>query len=373
VEFNILGPFEVRDSEGATIQLPGGRERSLLTLLLIHRGEVVSSDRIVDALWGERAPGTAGKAVQGYISHLRRVLEPGREPGDGGGVLVTRPPGYVLRTDGLTVDAVRFERLAGDGRRALEDGSADEAIRLLDEALALWRGPALAEGWPARAAGAPAPAPARARSRAAGGRRGRPAARRSACRCGRARASPGRAGARAADSRRRAHRAGRRARRGDRAAAATRPGPPSPRAGGRRDGRSHRGRSPRRRTRKSLSLQLPVTRTTRGWPCAASALRLRAAVAARHSMSTRAPRACPEPRSRRGLPVISRLGSFPHVVSARLARRSLTEARYVFRAPRKYRRRPRSSHRVAIEEEGGEVVPLPRRSGGIAGAGRSVC
>jgi len=57
VDFNILGPFEVRDSEGAPIQLPGGRERSLLALLLIHRGEVVSGDRIVDALWGERAPG----------------------------------------------------------------------------------------------------------------------------------------------------------------------------------------------------------------------------------------------------------------------------------------------------------------------------
>jgi len=76
VDFNILGPFEVRDSEGAPIQLPGGRERSLLALLLIQRGEVVSSDRIVDVLWGERAPGTAGKAVQGYVSHLRRVLEP---------------------------------------------------------------------------------------------------------------------------------------------------------------------------------------------------------------------------------------------------------------------------------------------------------
>ena len=143
MDFNILGPFEVRDSEGAPIQLPGGRERSLLALLLIHRGEVVSSDRIVDALWGERAPGTATKAVQGYVSHLRRVLEPGepaRRP-----VLVTRPPGYVLQTDDESVDAVRFERLAADGRRALEDGSPAEAARLLDQALALWRGPALAE------------------------------------------------------------------------------------------------------------------------------------------------------------------------------------------------------------------------------------
>ena len=141
MDFNILGPFAVRDREGAVIPVPGGRERSLLALLLIHRGEVVSSDRIVDALWGERAPGTAAKAVQGYVSHLRRVLEPGEQ----GAVLVTRPPGYVLRTGDETVDAARFERLAGDGRRALEDGSAAEAARILDEALAIWRGPALAE------------------------------------------------------------------------------------------------------------------------------------------------------------------------------------------------------------------------------------
>jgi len=145
VDFNILGPFEVRDSEGAPIQLPGGRERSLLALLLIQRGEVVSSDRIVDVLWDERAPGTAGKAVQGYVSHLRRVLEPGREPGEAGTLLVTRPPGYVLQTDDESVDAALFERLAADGRRALEDGSPAEAARLLDQALALWRGPALSE------------------------------------------------------------------------------------------------------------------------------------------------------------------------------------------------------------------------------------
>ncbi len=141
MDFDILGPFAVRDREGAVIPVPGGRERSLLALLLIHRGEVVSSDRIVDALWGERAPGTAGKAVQGYVSHLRRLLEPGEQDA----VLLTRPPGYVLRTVDETVDAARFERLAGDGRRALEDGSAAEAARILDEALAIWRGPALAE------------------------------------------------------------------------------------------------------------------------------------------------------------------------------------------------------------------------------------
>ena len=145
MDVNILGPFEVRGPEGRELRLPAGRERSLFVLLLIHRGEVVSSDRIVDALWGGRSPETAGKAVQGYVSHLRRVLEPGRDPGDGHGLLVTRPPGYALRTGDVAIDATRFERLAQDARRALEDGSAAEAVLLLDEALALWRGPALAE------------------------------------------------------------------------------------------------------------------------------------------------------------------------------------------------------------------------------------
>lgn len=145
MHFNILGPFEVRDREGRDVRLSAGRTRSLLALLLIHRGEVVSTDRIVDALWGDHPPGSAAKAVQGYVSQLRRVLEPERGPGDAEGVLFTRAPGYALRTDDAAVDAARFERLAGDGRRALEDGSPAEAALLLDDALALWRGPALAD------------------------------------------------------------------------------------------------------------------------------------------------------------------------------------------------------------------------------------
>jgi YVTN family beta-propeller protein len=141
VDVNILGPFDVRDREGRQIRLPAGRELSLVALLLINRGEVVSTDRIVDVLWGNRPPETAAKAVQGYVSHLRRVLD----LGDGSDVVVTRAPGYALRAEGVVVDATRFEQLAGDGRRALEDGSAEEAALLFDEGLALWRGPALAE------------------------------------------------------------------------------------------------------------------------------------------------------------------------------------------------------------------------------------
>ena len=76
MELRILGPFEVCDESGQAIKLPGGRERALLAVLLLRRGEVVSVDALVDALWGEQPPSTAAKAVQGYVSHLRRLLEP---------------------------------------------------------------------------------------------------------------------------------------------------------------------------------------------------------------------------------------------------------------------------------------------------------
>jgi DNA-binding SARP family transcriptional activator/DNA-binding beta-propeller fold protein YncE len=136
MEINILGPIEVSDSAGRPVRLPEGRERSLLVLLLINRGAVVSSDRILEALWGARPPETAAKAMQGYVSHLRRVLDPER--------IVTRSPGYALLLDEAEVDAAKFERLACEGRRALEDGSPAEALTALHDALTLWRGPALA-------------------------------------------------------------------------------------------------------------------------------------------------------------------------------------------------------------------------------------
>ena len=137
----ILGPLEIRSPDGREISLPAGRERSLLILLVIRRGEVVSTDRIIEALWGSSPPETATKALQGYVSHLRRALD----PGDGRGLIVTQAPGYVLRADTVSVDAAHFERLAAEGRRALEDGAPAEAAHRLDEGLALWRGEALAE------------------------------------------------------------------------------------------------------------------------------------------------------------------------------------------------------------------------------------
>ena len=112
LEFRILGPLEVLD-DGRTIELGGARQRAVLAILLLHRGETVSVDRIVDLMWGERPPATAVKTVQVYVSHLRRALVED--------VLVSSRGGYALVVDAERVDALRFERLVDEGRAALAD------------------------------------------------------------------------------------------------------------------------------------------------------------------------------------------------------------------------------------------------------------
>lgn len=136
MEFRLLGSLGVL-VEGRELSLGGTRQRAVLAILLLHRGEVVSVDRVVDELWGERPPDTATKTVQVYVSRLRKEL--------GEGVLVTRGGGYVLEVDADQVDAYRFELLAGAGREALDRGDANSAAQTLREALDLWRGPPLAD------------------------------------------------------------------------------------------------------------------------------------------------------------------------------------------------------------------------------------
>jgi DNA-binding SARP family transcriptional activator len=136
IEFRVLGSFEVVDGDGP-LALGGPMQRALLAVLLLHRGEVVSTDRLIDQLWGEQPPASANKIVQGYVSNLRKSL--------GDGLVVTRGGGYVLATAPGQVDADRFETCAADGRRALESGDGRRAGALLREALALWRGPPLVE------------------------------------------------------------------------------------------------------------------------------------------------------------------------------------------------------------------------------------
>jgi ABC-type transport system substrate-binding protein/DNA-binding SARP family transcriptional activator/streptogramin lyase len=130
LEFRILGPLEVARNDGP-LELPAGKPRALLAVLLLRPGEVVSVDRLVDELWGERPPPTATKNLQGYVARLRRVL--------GNGALVTQAPGYALRVDAL--DAARFQALVEEARH--EEPAA--AAPRLEEALALWRGPPLAD------------------------------------------------------------------------------------------------------------------------------------------------------------------------------------------------------------------------------------
>src|SRR4051812_46922350 len=135
MEFRILGPLEAVDAAGRRIDLGARRQRAVLAVLLVHLGEVISIDRLIDDLWGEVPPNAATASLQAYVSNLRRVLEPQRRPRQPAAVLVTEAPGYALRVPAESVDAVRFDRFAAQGRRALASGDATQAIASFDAAL----------------------------------------------------------------------------------------------------------------------------------------------------------------------------------------------------------------------------------------------
>jgi predicted ATPase/DNA-binding SARP family transcriptional activator len=137
MEFAILGPLEVR-RDGRVVAVGGPKPRALLAMLLMHANEPVSADRLASALWGDDAPTGATRTVQVHISRLRRAL--GDED-----LVVTTAAGYRLRVRPDELDAERFERLVAEGRQALTDGHAADAGGRLREALALWRGPPLAD------------------------------------------------------------------------------------------------------------------------------------------------------------------------------------------------------------------------------------
>jgi len=140
VEFRILGPTEVLDGR-RRVPLPGGRGRALLALLVLHAGQPVSADRLIDELWGESPPPTARTVVHGLVSRLRAVLEPGRGKARPGALLQTSGSGYRLAIEPDAVDAHRFKRLIDEAR----DAPAKVRAAKLSAALALWRGPALAD------------------------------------------------------------------------------------------------------------------------------------------------------------------------------------------------------------------------------------
>jgi predicted ATPase/DNA-binding SARP family transcriptional activator len=122
MEFRILGPLEV-SSNGEALDLGGQKLRTLLAMLLLEPNRVVAKERLIDALWEGQPPETAAKALQGYVSELRKVLGKDR--------VATRSPGYVLRVESDELDLERFERLRAEGEP--------------EEALTLWRGAPLSD------------------------------------------------------------------------------------------------------------------------------------------------------------------------------------------------------------------------------------
>jgi DNA-binding SARP family transcriptional activator len=143
MEFQVLGPLEVRRQEGQ-VALGPAKQRALLAILLVHANELVSSDRLIEELWPE-PPETAANTLQVYVGRLRKALEPERPRGAPSDLLLTRAPGYTLRVEAGQLDTDRFERLLGEGRSARQASDPATAAARLREALALWHGPALAD------------------------------------------------------------------------------------------------------------------------------------------------------------------------------------------------------------------------------------
>jgi predicted ATPase/DNA-binding SARP family transcriptional activator len=131
VQIGMLGPFEVRTDEGVFADVPGARLRGLLIALALEPRHVVPKARLVDWIWGEHPPSDAANALQRLVSRLRKALPEGSVEGQTGG--------YRLTVEPDAVDAVRFERLVGLARNEEDPGR----VRLLREALALWRGAAM--------------------------------------------------------------------------------------------------------------------------------------------------------------------------------------------------------------------------------------
>ena len=135
MEFRVLGPLEVVD-RGTPVKLTAPLQRSLLAALLLRRGEALSAETLIEAVWGDARPESAPNLLRLYISQLRRALPDDR--------LATRRPGYALAVEPGELDAEAFEALLADGRRARAEGNARLARSLLSRALRLWRGAAFA-------------------------------------------------------------------------------------------------------------------------------------------------------------------------------------------------------------------------------------
>ncbi|WP_314621287.1 AfsR/SARP family transcriptional regulator [Streptomyces stackebrandtii] len=142
--FRVLGPLEVA-MEGAAEKPTAPKVRWTLALLLLHANRVVGHSSIIDELWGETPPCSAVATAQTYVYQIRRKYQRRFDRIGWGALVETRPSGYVLRAEESEIDAQVFERLSEQARASLTAGHTEQAARQLREALALWRGRALAD------------------------------------------------------------------------------------------------------------------------------------------------------------------------------------------------------------------------------------
>ena len=137
MRFRVLGPLEVRGADGEARELPAAKERLVVATLLARANSVVGVDTLVDVLWDDAPPRTAGKTLQTYISSVRRAIGADR--------IGTRAPGYLLHVEDDDFDSAVFVDLSEAGHRQLAEGQPAAALKMFREALALWRGEAYEE------------------------------------------------------------------------------------------------------------------------------------------------------------------------------------------------------------------------------------
>jgi DNA-binding SARP family transcriptional activator len=143
INFRVLGPIEVT-KDGRELPLGGRKQRVVLAILLLNANRVVPVDRLIAGVWGNDAPGHPLNTLQVYVSNLRRVLGPDRVEGEQR-LLITQDPGYRIQVESHQLDMLQFLTAVGEGRRLLDESRYGEATNTLREALALWRGHALAD------------------------------------------------------------------------------------------------------------------------------------------------------------------------------------------------------------------------------------
>ena len=138
MRFGVIGPLEVWSDDLAAVAVPGAKERLLLGVLVAAAPGVMSTDRLVDALWDGAPPVTARKSLQAHVVRLRSALEPERPRGSPGRYVVRRGAGYALAVDRAAIDALQIGDLAARGRAQLVSGDAEQAARQAALDLCRW-------------------------------------------------------------------------------------------------------------------------------------------------------------------------------------------------------------------------------------------